>query len=299
MAGCNIGCQVFVRQVHKAAIYVHCSAHNLNLAVAKSSTVPEVLSAMDVISDVHDFFKNHHYVKQVNSSGARILSNKLFKFLATAVRGILDTGRKRSVRAVCNTRWVESHTACIDFCTLFECIATGLSDCYLHCEQVAARAKSLELLKKVADPDFVFTVVLLARCNAVLRCLSKELQKEDTDLSLVSDCLMLVAHSILTYFVAASERSFSAMKRLKNYLRSTMTEQRLTGLALAHSHKDVPVSTESVLEHMEGRKRRRYMPTPQPTKKARISFVHDVDAETLQESNNDAFLYISDDSDEE
>ncbi|KAH7720263.1 repressor of the inhibitor of the kinase-like protein [Aphelenchoides avenae] len=58
---------------------------------------------------------------------------------------------------------------------------------------------------------------------------------------------LLLIYATIPVSSAASERSFSDMKRLKSYLRSTITEQRLTGLALAHSHKDVPISTERML----------------------------------------------------
>ena len=46
---------------------------------------------------------------------------------------------------------------------------------------------------------------------------------------------------------ASSERSFSAMRRLKTYLKSTMGEQRLTSLALLPVHPDRPVDKDSVL----------------------------------------------------
>ena len=38
---------------------------------------------------------------------------------------------------------------------------------------------------------------------------------------------------------ATAERSFSALKYLKSYLRSTMSEDRLNGLALAYIHRDL------------------------------------------------------------
>ena len=43
------------------------------------------------------------------------------------------------------------------------------------------------------------------------------------------------------------ERSFSALKRLKNYTRSTMTGERLNGLALLHIHKEIEVEVEEVI----------------------------------------------------
>lgn len=36
---------------------------------------------------------------------------------------------------------------------------------------------------------------------------------------------------------AISERSFSAMKRVKTYLRSTMSQERLNSLMVLHVHK--------------------------------------------------------------
>ena len=35
------------------------------------------------------------------------------------------------------------------------------------------------------------------------------------------------------------ERTFSALRRLKNYNRSTMLDERLNGLALLHVHQDI------------------------------------------------------------
>ena len=37
---------------------------------------------------------------------------------------------------------------------------------------------------------------------------------------------------------AESERSFSAVRRIKSYLRSTMSQQRLNHLMVLHVHKD-------------------------------------------------------------
>ena len=37
----------------------------------------------------------------------------------------------------------------------------------------------------------------------------------------------------------SSERSFSAMRRVKSYLRSTMSQERLNHLMILHVHKDL------------------------------------------------------------
>jgi len=47
---------------------------------------------------------------------------------------------------------------------------------------------------------------------------------------------------------ATNERCFSALKRLKTYLRSTMLQDRLTGLAMLHIHHDIPVPVDVIID---------------------------------------------------
>jgi hypothetical protein len=56
---------------------------------------------------------------------------------------------------------------------------------------------------------------------------------------------------------ATAERSFSTLRRLKNYLRSTMGEERLNGLALANIHKDITIDPLKVAKLFAVRSPRR------------------------------------------
>jgi len=56
---------------------------------------------------------------------------------------------------------------------------------------------------------------------------------------------------------ATAERSFSALKRLKTYLRSTMGGERLTGLALLHVNKSTEVDPDDIIELYASKKGRR------------------------------------------
>ncbi len=53
------------------------------------------------------------------------------------------------------------------------------------------------------------------------------------------------------------ERSFSAMRRLKDWSRSTMAENRLNGLALMYVHRDLEVNPDSVLKRFDSTGHRR------------------------------------------
>ena len=65
--------------------------------------------------------------------------------------------------------------------------------------------------------------------------------------------------TFLTYPVSAcaAERSFSSMKRLKTPLRNTMTDDRLSSLAILHIHKEKEINVESVLDQFAQHKERR------------------------------------------
>ena len=43
---------------------------------------------------------------------------------------------------------------------------------------------------------------------------------------------------------STSERSFSALRRLKTYLRNTMSQERLNNLIVLHVHKDMTDSLD-------------------------------------------------------
>jgi hypothetical protein len=46
---------------------------------------------------------------------------------------------------------------------------------------------------------------------------------------------------------ATTERSFSVLRRLKTYLRTTMLQDRLTSLAILHMHRDIDIDIDRVL----------------------------------------------------
>lgn len=56
---------------------------------------------------------------------------------------------------------------------------------------------------------------------------------------------------------ATAERSFSSLRRLKTYLRSTMSEQRLSGLALMHIHRSHTIDIDKVLSDFDASGHRR------------------------------------------
>ena len=68
---------------------------------------------------------------------------------------------------------------------------------------------------------------------------------------------LLVFLATLPVTTSSAERSFSALKRIKTFCRSTMVENRLNGLAAAFMHKRVSIDPVKILElYMQKHKRR-------------------------------------------
>ena len=67
---------------------------------------------------------------------------------------------------------------------------------------------------------------------------------------------LLVILCTLPVTTATAERSFSGMRRLKTYLRSTMNQTRLTGLAHLHINRNTHITSEEVVNEFATRKRK-------------------------------------------
>jgi hypothetical protein len=81
-------------------------------------------------------------------------------------------------------------------------------------------------------------------------------------LKFVMDADVTVAYRILLTVpvtVASAERSFSKLKLLKNYLRSTMSQERLNGLAMCSIEKDIldTIDFNTILNDFASRNARR------------------------------------------
>jgi hypothetical protein len=67
---------------------------------------------------------------------------------------------------------------------------------------------------------------------------------------------LLKVLATLPVTTAIPERTFSTLKRLKNYLRNTIEEERLTGLALLSVHRNIIVDPEEVINRFLNEKQR-------------------------------------------
>uniref|UniRef100_A0A1X7VUB1 HAT C-terminal dimerisation domain-containing protein n=1 Tax=Amphimedon queenslandica TaxID=400682 RepID=A0A1X7VUB1_AMPQE len=82
-----------------------------------------------------------------------------------------------------------------------------------------------------------------------------DVYKQINPLQLAFPTLRKLLRIALTIAVSTAqfERSFSALKRIKNYLKTSMAEQRLTDMSILSIEKDLSknISFEDVLERFE------------------------------------------------
>ena len=84
--------------------------------------------------------------------------------------------------------------------------------------------------------------------SATVMDIRKHIQVMSSTEQLLISQVLTVLHLLLVMPVASasSERSFSALRRVKTYLRSTMSQDRLNHITLLHCHKDLTDSLDLV-----------------------------------------------------
>lgn len=90
------------------------------------------------------------------------------------------------------------------------------------------------VLSGMNSRESIKTVVTLDKCATVLRDMAPPMRAM---FPLVESLIRLLLVNPASS--ATAERSFSSLRRLKTYLRSTCGQRRLNDLALCHIHKDV------------------------------------------------------------
>ncbi|VVC42668.1 HAT, C-terminal dimerisation domain [Cinara cedri] len=59
-------------------------------------------------------------------------------------------------------------------------------------------------------------------------------------------CLLSIL-ATLPVSTSSAERTFSTLRRLKNYLRNSCSDDRLTGLALLSVHRSISINIEEII----------------------------------------------------
>jgi len=123
------------------ALYIHCSAHSLNLAVSSSSNIRPIRNYLGIVEKLHVFFNTP---KRNN-----VLQNEIEK----ADHSPNITTLKR----LCATRWVQRYDALNDFCELYPYVVHSLSYITSEWKDISGTDASM-LLKSIQDSELIVSL---------------------------------------------------------------------------------------------------------------------------------------------
>lgn len=161
------GAQACIQKDFPMALYVHCSAHSLNLALSNSSSLPLIRNFMGTLQSVATFFQN---------------SAKRTQVLKDSISEISPQSKRASLVAFCETRWVQKHESIIRFKELYSAIILALERLEISgsCE---TSKNAFQLLSAIQSSKFVLPLLVTEKIFACTLPLCKALQEVNADIS--------------------------------------------------------------------------------------------------------------------
>ncbi|XP_065883923.1 52 kDa repressor of the inhibitor of the protein kinase-like [Dysidea avara] len=225
MAGQSKRAAVCIVSKFPKAIYTHCASHRLNLCVMKCCDIREVSNMMQTADAIARFFKN---------------SPKRQLALEKWIEDILAGEKRKKVKEMCRTRWVERHNAFEVFCDLFlpifccfESIA-GSSGSEWNRE---TRSDAQSFLLAMSQFSFIVTLVTTQSVLAYTKGLSVKLQGPYVDVAR--------AHHEITYLKETLKKVRSDVNTFHSRIhgqtmviaQSVDVEENLPRLASRQQHR--------------------------------------------------------------
>lgn len=166
MSGRFNGVQAFIRQMYPLAVYVHCGAHSLNLAVSDACGLPAVRNCLGTLGSVHNFLN----------------TPKRLLVLQDSVTRLLPTSEITRLKSVCPTRWIERHDSVLVFIELFKPVCDALETIAEWVDRDSS-AGATQLLLSIKQPEFIVTLHVVAKVFAINLPLCRQLQTPNIDLA--------------------------------------------------------------------------------------------------------------------
>ncbi|CAH3167123.1 unnamed protein product [Pocillopora meandrina] len=220
MAGRLNGASSLISAEHEKAIYVHCMNHRLNLCIADTCQLPILHLKTSHLTETALRLN----LNPTSRHDAQSLINAInFSFIVSLVivRHILGLTRPLTVK-----------------------LQQKAMDLLKAKDELALLKSVLEDMSTDIDNrhhNFYQEAVTIARQVAATL---KDIDK-DAYVNIYSMLKVLITIPISS---ASCERSISSLRNLKNYLRNTMTQDRLNGLALMHAHRDMDFDLERIID---------------------------------------------------
>ena len=148
VSGHTKGLSARILGINRKALYVHCHSHRLNLCVSNSCKVQPVRNMMDHVKDVSYFYN---------------LSQNRQQCLELHVGEHCPGIKRKKLKDVCRTRWMEMISGLDVFEELFVAIVFSLSAMDINVDRkynAATSSKAHSFLKLLTSFDFIVSLVI-------------------------------------------------------------------------------------------------------------------------------------------
>lgn len=162
MSGKFNGVQAFIRRRCPKAIYIHCAAHSLNLAISKACEVPQIRNCLGVMERLYDFFN----------------TPKRKNILLKKIEESDENPSAKTIKRLCATRWISKYEAVQDFVELYTYVVESLDEISSWRDS----GDSSILRNSLFDSEFLIALQVVNQIFSFGLPLCRLLQKVDTDL---------------------------------------------------------------------------------------------------------------------
>ena len=171
MSGHLNGAQAVIRKKYPKAIFVHCSAHSLNLAINDACKITVVRNTVGSVSSVCNFFRG---------------SAQRTDVLKKHVINHFPSSRHTVLLSMCETRWVLRHDAINRFKEMYIPIIHALEDLQNSINTETSN-KAYQLLSVILNGQFFITFSIIEKVFAYTLPLCYHLQTVNSDLTAACD----------------------------------------------------------------------------------------------------------------
>lgn len=167
MSGKLQGVQARIKEKQPYAEYTHCCSHVLNLTIVSAtnsaSASRQINNMLSTIKSTTNFIRDSYKRRE-------ILKKNL---------SVTETN-KTVLKQLCETRWIERHSALIDFVSLFGIIVKTLEEIN---EISTEHAMAFSLLQSILCFEFITSLVICSEISGLMMPVSRYLQKRTIDLT--------------------------------------------------------------------------------------------------------------------
>lgn len=148
MSGQYKGVQSIIKKKYPKAIYVHCAAHSLNLAVSTASGIKPIRNTLGIIEKYYVFFN----------------TPKRKNVLFTCIENSDGDPKVKTLKRLCATRWVQRYDAVADFIELFAYVVESLENIINWNDSTATEAN---IILRAIDSEFLISLQIIQVINFI------------------------------------------------------------------------------------------------------------------------------------